>query len=186
MVLVATVALLATATFLVLRENADGASVLEDAPTLQGLAELSETTPGDDETAPDFSVKTFDGPAFTLSRHLAEDGRPVILNLWASWCLPCRAEMPALDAFAAEHPGITVVGVAVQDDLAAAERFAEEIGVGYLLGFDDKEQVDGAYRAIGLPATFWISSEGVIVKRMFGGVTEESLAEAVSVLDEGA
>jgi hypothetical protein len=90
--------------------------------------------------------------------------------------------MPAIDAFAAAHPEIRVVGVAVQDDPVAAAAFAGEIGVAYTIGFDDKDEVNDAYRPLGLPATFYISSDGIVVKRQFGGVTEESLAADVAAL----
>lgn len=156
-------------------------AALDNAPTLQELAEQAPTPAGDD-AAPDFSVITAGGGAFTLSQHLADDGRPVIVNLWASWCLPCREEMPAIDAFAAAHPEVVVVGVAVQDDVVSAERFAEEIGVTYIIGFDEKNEVNDAYRPLGLPATFFIHPDGTIAKRHFGLVTEESLAEDVSQL----
>lgn len=161
---------------------ASGDAVLQDAPTLQELADSAADTPQRDDAAPDFSVRTANGTAFTLSQHLAEDGRPVIMNLWASWCLPCRAEMPAIDAFAAAHPEIKVVGVAVQDDPVAAAEFADEIGVAYTIGFDEKDEVNDAYRPLGLPATFYISSDGMVVKRQFGGVNEESLAADVAEL----
>ncbi len=160
--------------------EAPGAA-LDDAPTLQELAAQADGPSGDD-AAPDFSVPTNTGTAFTLSHHLAEDGRPVILNLWASWCFPCRAEMPAIDAFATAHPEVAVIGVAVQDDVVAAEEFAEEIGVAYPLGFDEKDEVNDEYRPLGLPATFFISADGTIAKRHFGTVTEESLAADVAEL----
>ena len=153
----------------------------DDPDTLLDLADVSGSTPGADEQAPDFSVRTFDGNDFTLSMHLAEDGRPVVLNLWASWCLPCRTEMPLLDDFAAANPDVQMLGVAVRDDPTAAGDFAAEIGVDYLLGYDEKEEVDAAYRALGLPATFWIDADGIIVKRMFGAVSEEDLAEGVAL-----
>ncbi len=157
---------------------------LDAAPSLQDLAASGEGTPQNEDVAPDFSVRTIGGGAFTLSDHLAADGRPVILNLWASWCFPCRAEMPAIDAFAAAHPEIEVVGVSVQDDPVAAEDFVAEIGVTYTIGHDEKNEVNDTYRPLGLPATFLISADGVIVKRLFGGVTEESL-EADLVLFSG-
>ncbi len=161
---------------------ATGDGAIADAPNLQDLAELAQDTPESDDAAPDFSVRTHDGGAFTLSKHLAEDGRPVILNLWASWCFPCREEMPAIDRFAAANPDVMVVGVSVQDDATAAADFADELGVSYTIGFDEKDEVNVEYRPLGLPATFFISSEGIIVKRIFGGVTEESLAQDVAEL----
>ena len=75
--------------------------------------------------APDFTVELFDGTRFRLSDHLGDDGRPVVLNLWASWCLPCRAEMPELDEAARAHPEVLFLGVAVDDTRRAAEAFAD-------------------------------------------------------------
>ncbi len=125
----------------------------EDVPELDTGQDLilGDTRPA--ETAPGFRVPTLDGSSFSLADHLAEDGSPVFLNLWASWCSPCRAEMPAIDAAAARHPDVKFVGVAVQDDFQAAARFAEEIGVSYTIGFDENYEVDSSYPTFGLPAT---------------------------------
>ena len=93
-----------------------------------GLPTSGSGFPTTGDMAPDFTVTLLDGTEFRLSRHLADDGRPVILNLWASWCAPCRAEMPAIDAAARTHTDVYFLGVAVDDDAVAAIRFAEEIG----------------------------------------------------------
>ncbi len=128
------------------------------------------------EIAPIFAVETTDGQ-FSLSDHLANDGRPLFLNLWASWCFPCREEMPAIDASATAHPGVEFIGVSVQDSRTDAEAFAEEIAVSYLLGYDDDGSVDEAYAPLGLPASYIISSDGIILETILGKVTEEDLAE---------
>lgn len=128
------------------------------------------------EIAPIFAVETMDG-SFSLSDHLANDGRPVFLNLWASWCYPCREEMPAIDRSSLQHPDIAFIGVSVQDSREDAIAFAEEIGVSYMLGFDQEDSVDDAYRPLGLPASYIISSEGIILERIFGKITEDDLAE---------
>jgi thiol-disulfide isomerase/thioredoxin len=140
----------------------------ESPPQLADLpgAELPAGKP-----APDFTVTTFDGATFTLSEHLATDGRPVFLNLWASWCAPCRAEMPDLDDAATNNPGVAFIGVAVQDVRGKSQDFAEEIGVGYPLAFDEDREVDNAYAPIGLPASYIISTDGRIVERIFGPLT---------------
>ncbi|MEE8457083.1 MAG: TlpA disulfide reductase family protein [Acidimicrobiia bacterium] len=138
-------------------------------------------TPGavaaqDLEIAPSFSVPTSEG-VFSLAEHIASDGRPIFLNLWASWCFPCREEMPAIDRIAKAFPGIMFIGISVKESSRSdAEDFAEEIGVTYLLGFDDDDEVDSAYRPFGLPASYIISSDGVILERIIGRVTEEDLA----------
>jgi hypothetical protein len=91
--------------------------------------------------------------------------------------------MPEIDAFAADHPEVAVLGVAVLDDIVLAEEFADEIGISYPLGFDDREQVTVGYRVTGLPATFWIAPDGTIVKRLFGVVTEESLEADLALFE---
>lgn len=132
---------------------------------------------GSAEIAPIFSVATTNGGQFALSEHIANDGRPVFLNLWASWCFPCREEMPAIDAASVAHPEVEFVGVAVQDSEADAAEFADEIGVSYILGFDNDGTVEDAYNPLGLPASYIISGDGIIVERIFGKVTEQDLAD---------
>lgn len=136
-----------------------------------------------DEPAPDFDVDVFDGSTFRLSDHQQADGRPILLNLWASWCFPCREEMPALDAVAANHPEVLFIGVAVEDDPVEAEKFAEEIGVSYLLAIDESGEVSSKYPALGLPATFLISSDGRVIAKLFGGASEETFEDFLSYLD---
>ena len=163
---------------------ADDAAAPDDGVrSLQELAEQAPDTPSVDEAAPDFDVQLFGGGSFSLADHLENDGRPLIVNLWASWCTPCRQEMPEIDAFAADHPEIAVVGVAVLDDIVFAEEFADEIGISYPLGFDDREQVTVGYRVTGLPATFWIAPDGTVVKRLFGVVTRESLEADLALFE---
>jgi thiol-disulfide isomerase/thioredoxin len=143
-------------------------------------AESSSTTSpsqsGDAEIAPAFTIPTNDGGEFSLAEHITQDGRPIFLNLWASWCFPCREEMPAIDRSSHAFPEIAFLGVSVRDGRAEAESFVDEISVNYLIGFDEQDDVDGAYKPLGLPASYIISGEGVIVERIFGRVTEEDLA----------
>ncbi len=139
-------------------------------PDLPGLAQ--------NEPAPELSLQLTDGSQFVLSRHLEEDGRPVFLNFWASWCIPCRKEMPAIEASSKAHPDVMFLGVAVEDDSKAALEFAGEIGVTYPLAVDETDGLMGDYPYFGLPATFLISSEGRIIRSVFGGINE-SLIEAL-------
>ena len=159
------------------------AAPVDSARSLQQLAEQAPDTPAVDEAAPDFDVELFGGGSFSLADHLESDGRPLIVNLWASWCTPCRQEMPEIDAFSADHPEVAVIGVAVLDDIVLAEEFADEIGISYPLGFDDREQVTVGYQVTGLPATFWIAPDGTVVKRLFGVVTRESLETDLALFE---
>lgn len=153
-------------------------------PDLGDLTAQDPNVPGNHDAAPTFALQTILGDTFDLESHITEKDMPVVLNLWASWCAPCRAEMPAIDTAAKRHPEVQFVGVAVQDDADKALSFAEEIGVSYTLAIDDGT-VEEAYPVLGLPATFFIDSDGIIVKRHFGVVTTESLADDIAELFGG-
>lgn len=127
------------------------------------------------EPAPDFTVEVTDGGSFTLSD---SRGRPVVLNFWASWCAPCRAEIPDISAFASSHADVQVIGVSVEDSEPAAREFAAEIGASYPLALGTP-QVEDAYPRLGLPATYLIDPDGVVTDIINGIVNEEILAEAM-------
>lgn len=146
-------------------------------PTFDDLGELGgvDEGPASEEAAPDFTLTTFNGDEFTLSTHFAEEGTPVFLNLWASWCFPCREEMPAIDAAAERYGAVRFVGVAVQDEEAPARAFAEEIAVGYPIGVDAAGEINRAYDPLGLPASYIISADGLILERIYGQVDEAEI-----------
>lgn len=122
------------------------------------------------DPAPPFVLETFDGSEIALADH----PETVVLNFWASWCVPCRTEMPEFDRFAAAHPEVTVIGVAVEDSEEAARAFAAEVGVGYPLGLDDA--IGDLYPRLGLPTTYVIR-DGVIVAKSDGALTFEELED---------
>ncbi len=132
------------------------------------------------EAAPDFSLTLLDGTDFRLTDHLTNDGRPVILNLWASWCGPCRAEMPAFDVASKLHTDVFFLGVAVEDDPIAAEEFAAEIGVTYALAIDEADRVGRRYPSPGLPATYFISTDGLIIRTVFGQIDEDQIDDLIA------
>ena len=108
------------------------------------------------EAAPQFEAELIDGGTFDLRTHLAEQSpRAVVLNLWASWCLPCREEIPEISAFADQHPDVSVIGVAVQDSESASRAFAAEIRASYPLALSEPG-FDEDYPWVGLPATYVI------------------------------
>jgi cytochrome c biogenesis protein CcmG/thiol:disulfide interchange protein DsbE len=154
-------------------------------------AETSATEPTDPlavqtvgEPAPDFTVRLLgEEGTFTLSESLAEDGRPVILNFWASWCFPCRTEMPVLDAAALARPDLTFIGVATDDTEQGSAEFAAEMAVSYPLGWDSTGLIGNKYGAFALPVTVVIDAEGIIVSKKLGELTEESLEELLATLD---
>lgn len=117
--------------------------------------------------APAFSLPDVEGRTISL-----EDfrGRPVILNFWATWCPPCRAEMPALDRAAtalAEVRG-AVIGISVGDDAESVRRFLDQVPVAFPLPLDEASAVAQRYRVRGLPTTFVIDPRGRIVYSALG------------------
>lgn len=165
--MIAAVALLAAAC-------GDSGSSDGDLPELSNVPGSENAAAGGEEAA-DFSVMTLDGAGFTLSEHLEDDGRPVFLNMWASWCPPCKAEMPDINAASEAHEEVKFVGVSINDDSAAAADFAVETGIRYTIGFDEDGAVSAAYQVRGLPASYIISSDGVILERVFGAITEAEI-----------
>ena len=120
--------------------------------------------------APNFTVELIDGGTFTLSE---TRGQPVVLNFWASWCAPCREEIPDISAYADSNPDVSVVGVAVRDIEENSRRFAYEIDASYPLALGTSE-VEDAYPAFGLPYTVIIDHNGVVTQ-IFSGIVDENV-----------
>jgi thiol-disulfide isomerase/thioredoxin len=129
--------------------------------------------------APQFSATLFDGTTFDLEAHLADDGRPVVLNLWASWCDPCRDEIPELSAWAEANPDAIVIGMAVEDVEDEARSLAAELSPMYGVGLGDTE-FRASYPSLGLPVTYFIDSSGEITDFVNGILTEDRLDQAVA------
>lgn len=119
--------------------------------------------------SPDFSVELIEGGTFTLSD---VDG-PVVVNFWASWCEPCRTEIPDISTFADANPGVQVIGVAIQDVATNSRAFAEEVAATYplALGNDD---IEDAYPAFGLPFTVIIDGDGDVT-HIYNGIVDENV-----------
>jgi cytochrome c biogenesis protein CcmG/thiol:disulfide interchange protein DsbE len=131
--------------------------------------------------APDFTVPMIGGGSFTLSDQIDAEDRPVVLNLWASWCLPCRTEVPEISSFSEANPGVKVIGVAVEDTEDAAIEFAEEFAPAYDLAIGDGA-FEQAYPRLGLPITYIIDADGVVIEAFNGIINEATLQDLVSDL----
>lgn len=129
--------------------------------------------------APGFSLRTLDGESLSLSDL---QGRTVVLNFWATWCPPCRAEMPAFQRLYARYAdrGLTVIGVnaTLGDDLAAVFAFRQQYHLTFPILLDETGQVNRRYRVTALPTTFFIDSRGIIRDVVVGGPLSEAAIEA--------
>ncbi|MFQ5408905.1 MAG: TlpA family protein disulfide reductase [Anaerolineales bacterium] len=123
--------------------------------------------------APDFTLATGSGQSVTLSDFR---GAPVVLNFWATWCGPCRAEMPAFERLWREQGGrVQFVGVNVQESPEQVASFAAELGVTYPLPLDPDASVARLYRVRAFPTTLFIDARGVIQEMVLGQINEPIL-----------
>lgn len=125
--------------------------------------------------APDLELPTRDGDMARLSALL---GTPVVLNFWASWCPPCRLEMPALQRVAQAYAGrVVVVGVnaAAEDKREQAEAFLREREITFPIWWDETGEAMTRYRIMALPTTFFIDARGTICEVVVGGPMAEAL-----------
>lgn len=104
-------------------------------------------------------------------------GKAVVLNFWASDCIPCKQEMPRLEQASRRWAGkgVAVVGIDVIDSRSAARSFARAHGVTYEIGFDQLGDTTGPYAVLGTPTTFFVDRRGRIVKRIAGPVSTADL-----------
>ena len=97
-------------------------------------------------------------------------GKGVVLNFWATWCGPCREEMPLFEEVWKKYKdkGVVFLGIDVMDDKDNASKFLENLGITYPNLYDPSGQVSTKYKVIALPATFFIDKEGNIVAKNYG------------------
>lgn len=126
--------------------------------------------------APDFTLDTLDGETITLSEL---QGRPILVNLWASWCPPCRQEMPAMqrmyEEFSAQGFTILAVNTTNQDSLPAVQNFVGEFGLSFPILLDRDGLVSDSYNLLALPSSFFIDRDGIIQEVVIGGPMAEAL-----------
>lgn len=131
--------------------------------------------------AASYPVKRVDGSADAVDRYR---GRIVLVNLWATWCTPCREEMPALDRLYMRERarGLVVLGIDQGESAVTAAAFARKAGVHYPILADEEQQYGGAYAALGLPTSLLIDRQGRIARGMDGQLTYVQMRDAVEPL----
>jgi thiol-disulfide isomerase/thioredoxin len=145
-----------------------GAGFPQVSAVADGAGAIVEGSP-----APDFVLQWDDGRFLTLS-DLA--GKRVLLNFWATWCAPCRLEMPVIVAEAANDPNTVIIAVNVQEALAGVTSFAEEFDMALPVALDSQGALRNRFALPGLPSTFLIDETGVVVARAFGPLNDAGLA----------
>jgi cytochrome c biogenesis protein CcmG, thiol:disulfide interchange protein DsbE len=128
--------------------------------------------------APDFSLMDLQGEKISLSELR---GRPVLINLWATWCPPCRAEMPAMQGVYEKYrdQGFTILAInaTYQDSAPAAASFVDEYDLTFPVLMDTSGEVSRLYQMRALPTTFFVDSEGIIQEVVIGGPISPALLQ---------
>jgi len=128
---------------------------------------------------PDFTLKTIDGKEMKLSDLR---GKAVLLNFWATWCGPCKIEIPWFMELEKQYAsqGLVVVGVAMDDDAKdVVPKFAQEMKIDYPVLFGTEQVADQYGGVEGLPMTFYIGRDGKIVKRIAGLTSHHDIEESI-------
>lgn len=134
-----------------------------------------------DQPAIDFTLPMFDGGELTLS---SLKGKPVVINFWASWCVPCREEAAVLEKTwrAYKDKDVTFIGVDIQDKESDARAFLKEFNTTYPNGIDRKGKITIDYGVSGIPVTFFVNRDGRIVNRWVGAIGERLLVANIEEL----
>jgi peroxiredoxin len=134
-----------------------------------------------DTKPPKFSGRTLGGQTVSLA---GLRGRVILVNFWATWCPPCREEMPMFEQLHREYAarGLTLLGVNAREGTSAVRAYAKEMGLTFPLVLDPKGKVNALYGVIGLPTTFLIGRDGQAVALAIGP-REWSGAQARAILE---
>jgi cytochrome c biogenesis protein CcmG/thiol:disulfide interchange protein DsbE len=150
------------------------------------LATTGAASPRAYPAAHGFALTALGDPTGRVS--LSEyQGKPVIINFWASWCEPCQQETPLLATwYKQQHGHVVMLGLDENDSAANATKFAKAKGVSYPIGFDPSLTVPSAYGVDGLPQTFFLDARHRIVDHVLGAVTAASLAKGLRLMNSAS
>lgn len=140
----------------------------------------NETAPTLGYLAPDFTLQDLNGQSVSLSSFR---GKPVLLNFWATWCPPCRKEMPELQEFHRRYGDqVVLVGVNWGEGTSTVKRFLDQLGVSYPNLIDERGTAFVLYRLTGIPESFFIDPEGYLRGAWIGPLTAEEIVKGFTRL----
>lgn len=131
------------------------------------------------DRAPDFKLTTLQGEQVRLSDY---QGQPVMLNFWATWCGPCRFEMPNMEKLYQEHD-VEVLAVnltTTERSTSDVEYFVESFNLNFDILLDKEDEVSDLYKTLAIPTTYMIDSQGIIQNKAFSAVNYEQMIHALN------
>ena len=149
--------------------------------TAAGPTTLS-TAPHVGNLAPDFTLQTIDGRTVTLSDYTAGN-TPVVLNFWATWCPPCRIEMPYFESTAGLYGDqVAILGLNQAESAEVITAYARENAFTYPLLVDEDMKVNNLYGVLNLPTTIFIDKNGIVREVLIGTISRAVLGDRIEQL----
>lgn len=130
--------------------------------------------------APDFELKTLDGKTVKLSNL---QGKKVVLNFWATWCPPCKAEMPEMQKYHEEINDEVIILAVNIDPQLDVQKFVDEMGITFTIPLDEEDLVSTDYQVISIPTTYFIDTKGIIQEKHIGSMTYDQMTDYISKID---
>ncbi|MBM7540339.1 redoxin domain-containing protein [Amphibacillus cookii] len=134
------------------------------------------------DQAPPFELETLTGETITLADY---QGKAVMLNFWATWCPPCRAEMPDMEKFYQSHE-VEILAVNLTPTESSendVESFVQDYGLNFNIPLDKEGEVSSLYAIRPVPTTFMIDSNGIIQQRVFGALNYDQMVQALREME---
>jgi cytochrome c biogenesis protein CcmG/thiol:disulfide interchange protein DsbE len=156
-----------------------GSGTAASSQSVTITAKASGPAPRVGKPAPDFRVAGLDGTPIELS---ALRGHPVWINFWATWCPPCRAESPEIEAASEQYrdQGLVVVAIDVGEDPGTVRDYVQRAGLTYPVGGDPTTDVAATYRVTGLPTHVFVDADGVVRDIRMGRLGKDSIQQELA------
>jgi len=152
------------------------ASVLTSGLVMAGCSPSSAQGVEVGNLAPDFQLPNLDGQTVSLSNL---QGKPVLINFWATWCSPCRGEMPYIQEIYEEwsDKGLVVLTINIGESPSQVEKFMESQQLSLPVLLDTKQATAREYNIVGIPTTFFIDKDGIIQEKIIGAFQSKTQIE---------
>ena len=159
-----------------------GLTVFFGGRTSNGNSQLIQSSaPTVGEVAPDFFLSLLDG----TQRHLSDyRGKPVLVNFWATWCAPCREEMPLIQSkYKETQKDLVVLGVNFDEPADMVKKFASDLNLTFPILLDPGGKISAVYHVNGYPTTFFIDADGIIRAEHIGSLSRSQLNSYLQMIE---